>query len=317
MPSGVETPPPPVLSVVVCTYNRAHLLATAIDALLNQVQGTPPYEVIVVDNNSSDGTRDVVERFGSGMVRYAFEGRQGLSVARNHGVALAGADLVAFTDDDVQVEAHWVQSIVQAFSEHADVDMVGGKVEPVWEEAPPAWLREAGPAPLALLDFGEDAFRVTPERPIALIGANVAIRRRAFDRIGGFSPVVQRVCDSIGSTEDYEFQMRLIGQGGGALYDPRIVVRAAVAPERLKKQYHRAWHAGHGHFYALMHEPTFERSRIGTFLGVPAHVYRSVVCEAAGWAASVLGRRSTAAFAHELRLRFLIGFAAERIFGRS
>jgi glucosyl-dolichyl phosphate glucuronosyltransferase len=317
MPSAVETSWSPVLSVVVCTYNRAHLLADAIGALLNQGSDAPPYEVIVVDNNSDDGTRDVVARFAGGVVRYAFEPRQGLSVARNHGVSVARADLIAFTDDDVQVGNDWVRSIVQAFSEHADVDMVGGKVEPIWDGAPPDWLSEAGSAPLALVDFGEESFRVTPGRSIALIGANVAIRRRAFDRIGGFSPAVQRVRDSIGSTEDYDFQMRVMAQGGSAVYEPRIVVRAVVPRERLMRKYHRAWHAGHGRFYAVMREPTFECTRAGTFLGVPAHVYRSVVHEVTGWAASMLGRRSASAFAHELRLRFLVGFATQRIFRRS
>ncbi|MGH9309169.1 MAG: glycosyltransferase [Vicinamibacterales bacterium] len=317
MQPAVETLPVPVLSVVLCTYNRAHLLAGALDALLNQVRDTPPYEVIVVDNNSIDATRDVVGQCTGGVVHYVFEPCQGLSVARNRGVSVARADLIAFTDDDVRVSADWVRSIVRVFDEHHDIDLAGGKIEPVWEAPPPPWLSEAGCAPLALLDFGEEAFRLTPDRPIALIGANAAVRRGAFDRAGGFSPALQRERDGIGSTEDYDFQVRLLAQDGCALYDPRILVRAPVPRERLMKRYHRAWHSGHGRFYALMREPAFERSRLGTVMGVPAHVYRSVVREAAGWAASLLGRRSTAAFAHELRLRFLIAFAVQRMFQRS
>ena len=100
------------------------------------------------------------------------------------------------------------------------------------------------------------------------------------------------------------------------MYDPRIVVRALVPRERLMKRYHRAWHSGHGRFYALMRDPSFERSGLGTLLGVPAHVYRSALGEAAAWVGSVLARRNAAAFAHELRLRFLCGFAAQRILQR-
>jgi glycosyltransferase involved in cell wall biosynthesis len=317
MPPAAETLPAPVLSVVLCTYNRAHLLAGALDALVNQVPGTPPYEVIVVDNNSAEATRDVVRQFAGGAVQYVFEPCQGLSVARNRGVSVARADVIAFTDDDVRVSANWVQSVVRVFDEHPDVDLAGGKIEPVWEAPPPPWLSEAGCAPLALLDFGDVAFRLTSERSVALIGANVAVRRRAFDRAGGFSPALQRERDGIGSTEDYDFQVRLLAQDGCALYDPSILVRARVPRERLMRRYHRAWHSGHGRFYALRREPAFERSRLGTFMGIPAHVFRSVVREAAGWAASLLARRSTAAFAHELRLRFLIGFAVQRIFQRS
>ena len=213
--------PPPVMSVVLCTYNRSHLLVHGLDALLGQVRDTPPYEVIVVDNHSTDATGDVVGQFlASGIGRYEFEPRQGLSVARNRGVSVASADLIAFTDDDVRVSATWVRSIVEAFNDNSDADMVGGKVEPVWEEAPPAWLQEAGDAPLALVDFGEEAFRITPGRSVCLIGANVAVRRRAFERAGGFSIALQRVRNSIGSTEDYDFQVRVVADGDRALVRP-------------------------------------------------------------------------------------------------
>jgi cellulose synthase/poly-beta-1,6-N-acetylglucosamine synthase-like glycosyltransferase len=290
------------------------LLAGTLHALLAQVPDTPPYEVIVVDNNSSDATRDIVEPFvGRGIVRYEFEPRQGLSVARNHGVSIARADLIAFTDDDIRVSSTWIQSIVRAFNDNSDVEMVGGKVEPAWEEPPPPWLLEVGDAPLALADFGEGAFRITAERGVCLIGANVAVRRRAFERAGGFSIALQRVRDSVGSMEDHDFQVRVLAGGVSALYEPRIVVKALVPRERLMKQYHRAWHRGHGRFYALMRDPSFERTRFGTVLGVPAHVYRSVLREAAAWGASLLTCRSAAAFAHELRLRFLVGFAVQRI----
>jgi GT2 family glycosyltransferase len=234
-------------------------------------------------------------------------------VARNHGVSAARADLIAFTDDDVRVSRTWVRSIVQAFEEHPDAEIVGGKVEPLWQAPPPSWLAQAGNAPLALADYGQTSFFITPARPVCLIGANLAVRRRAFERVGGFATATQRVGDSIGSTEDYEFQIRVLADGGRALYDPRIIVHAVVVRERLMKQYHRAWHMGHGRFYAVMQDPSFERSRLGGLLGVPAHVYRSAAREAAAWGARLLARRSEAAFAHELRLRFLLGFAIERV----
>ncbi len=234
-------------------------------------------------------------------------------MARNHGVSVARADLIAFTDDDVRVSPTWIQSIVRAFGENVDVDMVGGKVEPAWEEPPPPWLLETGDAPLALVNFGEHAFRIPQERGVCLIGANVAVRRRAFERAGGFSIALQRVGDSVVSIEDYDFQVRVLAGGASALYEPRIVVHARVPRERLMKRHHRAWHRGHGRLFALMRDPSFEGSQLGTFLGVPAHVYRSALREAAAWGACQLTRRSAAAFAHELRLCFLVGFAVQRI----
>ncbi|MGH8639481.1 MAG: glycosyltransferase family A protein, partial [Burkholderiales bacterium] len=121
----------PLVSVVLCTFNRSQLLGGAVEALLRQDPETPAYEVIVVDNNSTDATRDVIEGFlPGGRVRYQFESRQGLSVARNRGIEIARGDIIAFTDDDVRVRPAWVRSIVQAFAEHQDVDMIGGKVQP-------------------------------------------------------------------------------------------------------------------------------------------------------------------------------------------
>jgi hypothetical protein len=217
----------------------------------------------------------------------------------------------------VRVDATWIRSIARAFAEHPDVDMVGGRVEPQWEAEPPSWLRQAGRAPLALVDYGAEPLRITPAAPRGLIGANVAIRRRALERLQGFSTRLQRVGDGIGSTEDHDLQMRLLATGGAALYDPRIVARAIVPCERLSKRYHRAWHQGHGRFYALMRDPLFERSRAGAVFGVPAHVYRSAVGEASAWALSLLRGRPSAAFAHELKLRFLAAFARQRIFQRT
>lgn len=304
------------VSVVLCTFNRAHVLGGALAALVDQVDA-PSYEVIVVDNNSTDDTRRIVETFAAtGLVRYVREPAQGLSYARNHGAATASADILAFTDDDVRVDASWIRTIVAAFDEHPEVDMIGGKVVPEWQAEPPAWLGDAGHAPLAIVDYGATPLRIGPDQPRCLIGANVAIHRRALERLHGFSARLQRVGDGIGSTEDHEFQTRLLETGGAALYDPRIVARAIVPGERLSKRYHRAWHQGHGRFYALMRDPLFERSRAAMF-GVPLHVYRSALGEASAWAVSLLRGRPSAAFAHELKLRFLAAFARQRIFQRT
>jgi glycosyltransferase involved in cell wall biosynthesis len=306
----------PAVSVVLCTFNRAGLLGGALAALVAQVDA-PPYEVIVVDNNSTDGTRAVIASFAAtGLVTCVHEPVQGLSYARNRGVAAASAAVVAFTDDDVRVEPTWVGAIARAFAEHPDLDMIGGRVDPEWQADPPEWLREAGSAPLALVDYGAAPLRITPDAPQCLIGANVAIRRRALDRLHGFSPHLQRVGDGVGSTEDHDFQTRLLAKGGAALYDPRIAARAIVPGDRLSKRYHRAWHQGHGRFYALMRDPLFEQSRTALF-GVPVHVYRSAAAEASAWIVSLLRGRRSAAFAHELKLRFLAAFARQRIFQRT
>src|SRR5688572_14570339 len=146
-------PEAPQLSVVMSTYNRGELLGDAIRSLLAQHQTiTPPFELIVVDNNSTDKTHEIVEGFAriDGRVRYLFEPRQGLSHARNAAIRDARAPLIAFTDDDVRAEPDWVSAIVRAFDEHRDAAVIGGRVLPVWPGPPPLWLTRDHWAPLAL-----------------------------------------------------------------------------------------------------------------------------------------------------------------------
>ena len=303
----------PVLSIVLCTFNRAAALAGAIDALLAQTPGHPPFELVIVDNNSTDDTRRVVARAASDpRVRYVFERRQGLSYARNTGIQANRAPIVAFTDDDTRVSADFVDRIVRGLAARPEVAWIGGRVLPRWEESPPRWLDDVGYAPLALVDHGEHGFAVDPHRPICIVGANLAVRRAALEQAGGFSPIVQRVGDTIGSTEDHELQIRFWRAGLTGWYDPAIVVYADVPAERLRKRYHRRWHQGHGRFYALMRDPAFEQSTVGAWRGIPAHVFRAVVSELEAWLADGLRLRSSA-FTHELRLRFLTGFVWQRL----
>jgi len=298
-----------------CTYNRADLLDAAVKSVLTQTHSdTPPFELIVVDNNSSDATGKVVARLAAAdpRVRYVFEGRQGLSYARNAGVGHARGALIAFIDDDLRADPDWVAAIVRAFDEHPDVDVVGGRVLPMWPSPPPAWLTQDHWAPLALADHGDTRFVVTVENPICLIGAGAG-RRTMFDAVGPFVTDFQRVQDSIGSLEDHDFILRVLGTGRRGLYVPGIIVRAAVQPDRLERTYHRRWHRGHGHFHALLRSDLVERTNIGTLFGVPAHLYRQALHDLAGWARAAVTGKDATAFLHEVRLRFFLGFFRTRL----
>jgi GT2 family glycosyltransferase len=271
--------------------------------------------VVVVDNNSTDFTAAVVQEAmrRRDNVRYLFESRQGLASARNAGIQAARAPIVAFTDDDVRVADSWIDAIATVFGEIPDADWIGGKVLPQWPTPPPAWLTRAAYAPLALVDHGDEGFSVSADRRICLVGANLAVRRRVFDRVGLFDPRVERRRDVIGSTEDHELHLRMWEAGLSGRYDPRLVVHADIALDRLSKAYHRAWHHGHGRFYALMREPSFERSRRRLF-DVPAHVFRAIAAECCACVSALVRRRDDAAFDHELRLRFLLAFTRQRLF---
>jgi cellulose synthase/poly-beta-1,6-N-acetylglucosamine synthase-like glycosyltransferase len=174
------------------------------------------------------------------------------------------------------------------------------------------WLTRAHWGPLALQDHGDAPLTFDAKQPVCLIGANVAFRRSVFGRVGLFSPAVQRVKDGIGSTEDHELLLRLYAAGGRALYLPDLLVTTEVPQERLTREYHRRWHRGHGRFHALMRIPSLERSTRGRLLGVPAHLFRTAVADAAAWAKLRVQGDAAEAFTRETRLWFFSGFLQER-----
>ena len=294
---------PPAVSVVLCTYNRARLLEGAIEALAGQTPGTP-YEVVVVDNASTDDTPAVIEAAVArwpDLVRAVREARQGLSYARNAGIAAATAPIVAFTDDDVRVSADWIGTIARTFAEHPEAVMAGGRVLPRWRGSRPAWLNEKRWAPLGLQDHGAVPFVTGAGRPACLIGANLAVRAAVFAAHGAFDPAVQRVRDGVGSTEDHAFQERLWRYGLIGRYEPSMVVHEEIDPVRLTSRYHRDWHRGHGRFIARMHVPEVEAYGGARLFAVPMHLWRS--------AAAGLARGDV------FPTCFAAGFTAERLHG--
>lgn len=302
-----------LLAILVPTYNRAPLLRRALSSLAAQVATAADAQLIVIDNNSTDETRAVCRAFPD--VRYVFEPLQGLSHARNAGIAsVAGPvapDVVAFLDDDVEAAPGWITAIRHAFEAHPEIDAVGGRVLPQNSGEFPAWLTPAHWAPLALQDHGNQACVFSAADPRGLIGANLAVRRRVFDRLGLFSPDVQRVKEGIGSTEDHEFLVRLYAAGGKALYVPDALVTTRVPPERLSREYHRRWHRGHGRFHAVMETAELPRAERRLF-GVPAHLFRSAVTDTGAWLGGIISRDASSMFAAETRLWFFSGFLKER-----
>ncbi|MFL6275730.1 MAG: glycosyltransferase [Blastocatellia bacterium] len=303
------------ISAIVCTYNRSRLLAEALSHIVAQQADGLRYEVIVVDNNSTDDTRQVVEGYAAASrcaVRYLSEHRQGVSYARNAAIAAARAPWLAFFDDDVMVARDWLLKIKQRFDAHRDIDYVGGKVLPRWEVAPPAWLLPDNWAPIAAQDYGDELFVVDAETTRGLISANLAIRRRALEAVGGFRTELQRVRDGIGSMEDQELLERLAHAGFRGLYAPEIVVWADVPRTRMTRRYHRRWHRGHGKFYAISRSAVFEQSAAGRLFDVPAHLYRQAAVDASAWLKHMACGQMAQAFARESRLWFFFGFVKQR-----
>jgi glycosyltransferase involved in cell wall biosynthesis len=305
---------PPDISVVVCTYNRAALLTRAVESLFAQTTDGTQFEILVVDNNSNDNTRAVVESLQTGApvpLRYIFEARQGNAYARNTGVEEAQAPIVAFIDDDVVAASTWVSAIKSGFDRYPQLSFIGGKVLPLWESDPPRWLTREHWAPLALLDYGDKEEEIAGHMPLGLLTANIAFKKEVFAEVGRFSPSLQRVKDRIGSMEDTEFLMRACRSGKMGRYLPDLVTWGSIDPERLTKAYHRRWHTGQGHFYGVMNDPEWERSSF-RLAGVPGHLYRESARNAMTWLMRILSGKRDEAFVNECRLRFFRGFLNQR-----
>jgi len=298
------------VSVVLSTYNRADRLPFALDALLAQSQGAA-YEVIVVDNNSTDSTRAVIDHAiarSDGRVRYLFEPRQGLSYGRNAGIAAARSPIIAFSDDDVRVAPDWIAQLKRTFDAHPEFDYVGGRVLPRWLAPPPRWLTDAHWAPLALQDYGDQPIVSSCERAVCLVGANLAFRRRVFDVVGLFTPSLGRVKDGIGSTEDHDMQLRAWKAGMRGLYDPGLCAEADVTPDRLTKSYHRRWHRGHGRHCAMMRlrelvpadlGPLKEPEDAVLLFGAPAFVYSNLLRTGYKWIRALVLRQDPRFYFHQ------------------
>jgi len=231
----------PDISVVVCTYNNHVSLVNTLESLHKQNLTQDQYEVLVVDNNSSDDTKAVVNSFPH--AKYVFEEKQGLAHARNTGITAASGRITAFIDDDAEADENWLSKLLEAFDKNENAWAVGGKVLPVWDAEKPDWLTETYYRSLSLLDWGEDTYPLTwPER---IIGTNCAFRKAVFEEIGLFQTDLGRVGSVLLGNEDTEIQERIHAAGKQILYVPDAIVHHHVPAERMTQAYMQKRDEGH------------------------------------------------------------------------
>jgi glycosyltransferase involved in cell wall biosynthesis len=230
------------VTIILCTYNRCHLLAKALESL--SVQTLPPdeWEVLIVDNNSTDLTRAVSEDFCRrypSSFRYLFEAQQGKSYALNAGIREARGAILAFVDDDVIVDSMWLQNLTEAM-DNEPWQGAGGCILPQLDFSPPPWLaieERYALAPLAMFQLGNDARELT-EPPF---GTNMAFRKEMFEKYGSFRTDLGPRPGCEIRSEDTEFGARLLAAGERLRYEPSARVYHGVPAHRLKKAYFLAW----------------------------------------------------------------------------
>lgn len=224
--------PNPAVSVVVPTRDRAGYLDVTLASLANQAFAEP-YEVIVVDDGSTDSTPDVIARFDVQSI--AQDPPRGPNAARNAGVRAAQADLIALVDDDVFAPPGWLAALVDGARRHPKADALGGPIRARLEGPAPRSCGREEP-PVTTLDLGSE------DRETDLVwSANMLLRRSAFDRVGPFDE------DRPPGGDEEEWLRRLVGSGGRVFYvaDAPIDHRRAGDDARLRSlmrsAYHRGW----------------------------------------------------------------------------
>jgi glucosyl-dolichyl phosphate glucuronosyltransferase len=235
-----------MLSIIIPTLNRADVLELAIRSFCQQKFPVDNFEIIVVDNASTDRTADVAEQlmceFPLHQLRYVYEPVPGLLSGRHRGALEARGEILTFVDDDIEADPHWLQAIQSSFDD-SDVQLVGGRNLPKYEAEPPEWLDwfwEDHPygksfGSLSLLDFGDQVREIDANY---VWGLNFSIRKSALLELGGFHPdcVPSHVQHFQGDGESGLTQ-KANSRGFKAIYQPEALVYHSVSKDRMTYTY--------------------------------------------------------------------------------
>lgn len=230
------------LSLIIPTHNRSERLIAALESVIRQDLPAADWECVVVSNNSTD---DTVARFGDFAARYpglnlrlVTEDGPGVSYARNRGIAETSAPLLVFIDDDERINPGFLRAYADFFDAHPDAVVAGGRIIAEYVTGRPAWLSKYTEMPIANpMDFG-DAVRPFPAGRVPG-GGNMAFRRSAALRYGGFDPSLGRVGRMLIGGEENDFFERLMRGGETCWYVPGAVMWHIIPPEKVTESYFR------------------------------------------------------------------------------
>lgn len=310
--------PPLTLDVVIPTYNRSDLLTKTVRSFAEAAHPAGlTFSLLIIDNNSPDNTAAVVRDLQASTkldIRYIHEKKQGLSHARNAGIAQSTADWVGFIDDDEEIREDWLTVALRECST-PEVQFVGGPYLPNWVTPVPDWLPPGYPAVIGAIPPKPRSI-FSKEFGANLMGGNAIVRRDVFERVGMYSPRLGRSKRGLLSEEDAEFYRRLEAAGIHGVYVPDLAIYHYIAPDRLTRKYHRRWV-----LWRAVSQGLLDRERpldVRYFAGVPRYklgeVLRSLLTMPLHW----LRKKGKArAFANELTAWDLAGFVYGKYFFRA
>lgn len=243
------------VSIIIPTLNNAKYLKNALISVQNQTFPKDGYEIIVVDNGSTDNTRQVTEQiitaYPTHQIRYIYEPEPGLLSGRHRGAKEAKGQVLVFVDDDIEADKGWLAAIMDAFQD-SSVHLVGGPSMPDYESEPPAWIErfwtqhEYGRwcGSLSLLDFGEQIREIDP---LFVFGLNFAIRKETLFEVGGFHPdCIPKHLQRFQGDGETAVSIKTREKGLKTVYHPKALVLHKVPNERMTVEYFekRAFYQG-------------------------------------------------------------------------
>jgi len=228
-------------TISIQTYNHAETLARTLESLrsLRCPRGID-YEILVVNNNSSDHTPQIIERYATILgprLRSVFEGQQGLSHARNRALREARGEVLCFLDDDALADQNWLAGHLRVYQRCANIVAVGGKIQLLWPkgQSRPKWLSAHLDGYLTGLDLGSSSQLM--RYPAYPYGCNMSVRRPMAEKVGGFCSRLGRKGSSLVSNEEKHFFYKIHLLEGHVIYAPKALVFHMVSLERLQKRF--------------------------------------------------------------------------------
>jgi glycosyltransferase involved in cell wall biosynthesis len=238
------------LSIIIPTHNRAVLVTQAVRSAFALCYPAERYEIIVVDNASTDNTPEMVEALQNEaqgkVLRYLREDTPGSHNARHAGARAAEGKILLFTDDDATLDCGWARAYAEAFARHTEMVASGGPVRPIWETDPPRWLldyiSESKSFPILSLMEPHTEFCINANG--YFFGVNMAIRRNILFELGGFNPdLLGDIWLGDGETG---FNRKLWKRGLLIGYVPDAVVYHHIPSQRMTVDYFRRRMANEG-----------------------------------------------------------------------
>ena len=238
-----------MITVVICTWNRAPLLDQALRQMmrLHSPEGDK-WELLVVNNNCTDNTEEVVASYEVHLpLRHIFEPKQGLSHARNRAIQEAQGDVILWADDDVLMDENWLMEYAAGIRRHPDATFFGGPVEPWFEVDPPKWIEEnmeIFASAFAYRNLGKEERKLMQIQELPF-GANMAVRKKAYNGVQ-YDSALGRIGKVIISGEETQIFKHFLAAGLFGVWLPKARVKHYVSKERLTRKYLSAYYQGYG-----------------------------------------------------------------------